>query len=341
LKGDEVLRGAALHQSAKTGGLVLGPGLGPEGPFARGFPGGLREGGAALRHGGEAARAFAHGAEQLGHLIHRALRALGRRPQDRSGARLDGVHGQSGGANRLLGCLPGLLLGGLGRGAFGPGDAANFTLHSFGGLTGLLLGGLRRGAFRPGEAANLTLRGFSRLLTRRLLLALATGLGALHFGFVAAGRGDFGAIGLDPLGHGPDLLVAQRLLHLGQQRGLLVLEVLLEGGLQLGDLGEERLAVLGRLLEPVEQRLQLRRPFAALGDDRLRPGVLPQGRDQMVVLQPRQQLDLFLELLEQALARLRGAWRRLGELGEKGVGLGGVGLERLERDHGEVLGRLP
>ena len=229
---------------------------------------------------------------------------------------------------RVTACrrLPGAPLGSLGLLALGLLAAGLLGLGRLAlGLLGFLALALGLGPLPLGLLLLGALRfGF---------LALAPGLGPPLFRFFALRLFGVGLAGRDLLGDRLRLLLAQRLGDRRQQLPLLVAHVLLERLAQLGQLGREVLALLGHRLELGQERADLLVVGQGVGRQGLGLRALAQRREQVLLLEPGQQLQLRLELREQPLAGLHGAVAGLGEPGEELVRLGGAAVDHLAEGH--------
>src|SRR4051812_12004085 len=152
--------------------------------------------------------------------------------------------------------------------------------------------------------------------------------------FGALGFFDFGLGTFDLLDDGFGFLVIKRLQHRWQELLALVAHMLLEGFSQLSYLAGERLALPGGALQFGQGLPGLLVVVERVRHKVLRPLVLSQDRKEMLLLQPHLQLQLLLELREEALACFDGIAGGLDELGEELVRLGRAGLDQLsDRGH--------
>jgi hypothetical protein len=113
--------------------------------------------------------------------------------------------------------------------------------------------------------------------------------------------------GFHLLGHVLHLLVTQGPLDRRQQLLLLVAGVLAEGLLQVGKLAGEGLIVLRQGLELGQRRAKLLVVPHGVRDQVLGLRVLPENREQVLLLETGMELELSLELGEKPLPRFHRA----------------------------------
>ena len=139
------------------------------------------------------------------------------------------------------------------------------------------------------------------------------------------------------LDDGLGFLVAQRLQDRRQQLVLPVAHALLMDLAQLGHFGGELLVILWHGLKLVEKNSGLLVVGERRGHEPLGGLVFPEHREQVLLFEPGEQIQLRLEIREQPLARLDRTVRGIHELGEELVGLGRTGLEQLSDGRHVVL----
>src|SRR5215207_1980796 len=187
---------------------------------------------------------------------------------------------------------------------------------------------LRRSTFSPvGDAFGCLSHVFG------LLTLFAGGVAAL-FGLRASCLVDLSLRLLDALDDGLGFLIAECLQDCRKELLLLVAHMLLERAPQLSQPVDELVAILRHVLQLEQQLSGQLVVIQRVGHERLRLLILPQDGENVLLLKPRQQFKLFLEVGKEALAGLQRSEGLFAKLRKKFIGFRWTVLNQLsDRGH--------